>query len=376
MRQVFNSTSISPVLMDHLEASGSWYDIGVAQGRDQRPMVKYTIYCYASYHAGSSQRRALPAVIRKIERFLGRAFPNQLAEIAGIADGAGVDPGLLLASQFPEAMYATLGVEYDPPYPGPSRAASACSTIMFPTSEWGPLLGGTLDDDPRRFLLTARPDHGLASCCILWPGWTFTWGGMNGAGLAICSASARPWHEENRFVDTRIGGFDMVPPVRVLLTECQTVEQALARLREPTLGPVGNMGIIDASGRGVLIQGCQQRVGQLHVTELDRNAAAEGLCSGNFHLWDVDPDEFKDTPGCCDAVARYRALKAQLAHARGNYSIEAMKAILTSHDGEPEKKESICNDTQAAMVAAPREGRLLFASKPPCVTGFIEYPIR
>ena len=105
-----------PFGLDHVAAGGSWYEIGLAEGREQRPAVKFTIYRYAKYHAGSPGLRSLPELADRVAGFLGERYPEELAELSVIGDGAGVDPALLMAANFPGAWNAVAGEAT-----GPSR---------------------------------------------------------------------------------------------------------------------------------------------------------------------------------------------------------------------------------------------------------------
>jgi hypothetical protein len=247
---------------------------------------------------------------------------------------------------------------------------------MFPDSEWGPLIGGTLDDDPIRFILTARPADGIDFCCIMWPGWVAgTWGGMNAEGLAVCGASAGALREENRPEHTgRIPGFHSLAPQRVLLRSCRTIEEALDHLSRPDSLLPGNLSLMDRSGRGVQVQGTELDGRTLRVFEMPED---RGMCHGNFFPWEISPEEYKEFPDRQDVFSRYTAMMDGIERYRGRYSVKGMREILTEHPGDPEKKHTVCNHgTIVAMIAAPTRGKLLFASRPPCVQGFEDYSLR
>ena len=357
--------------LDHLSASGSWYDIGLAEGQSQRPMVRYTVYRYATYHEGMREHRAIPEFADKSMGFLEECFPREAAELRGIADGAEVDLGLLVACNFPVGLKAFAGTGDDL---APERNEQ-CSNIMFPASELGPLIGGTLDDDPIRYVLTAHPDDGIPFCAIMWPGWiACSWGGMNEKGLAICGASAGAMRTENQWHGERTHGIDALWPQRVLLHSCATVGEALERLSEADLDMPGNLSLMDATGRGVQVQGYQPDGRTLRIQELPQD---EGLCCGNFFTWELTAEDFAQFPDMQPVFSRYGGLKRAVDDHKGRYTVEAMKAALAGHEGDPRKLESVCNNnTIVAMVAAPTQHKLLLASRPPCVQGFKDYSLR
>ena len=354
--------------LEYVEADGKWYEIGLAEGRSQHSSVKYTIYRYASYHSESRIWTVLDKATDGVAEFLTNYFPEEWDEMRGIADGAEVDMPLLVAANFPQAIARIAGESKAVITP----AREQCSNIMFPSSELGPLLGGTLDDDPLRFILMGRPCGGIDFCCIMWPGWVAcSWGGMNSAGLAMCGASATPLLETSRRIDGRIFGLDMLSPVRVVLRSCKTIDEALNKMSQSYLWAGDNYSLMDASGRGVQVYSHIGNSQNLRVVEMPED---RGLCCGNFPLWEINQDDFKSFPHKQDVFSRYLNLKKAVDDNVGRYSVEAMKAVFTNHKGDPEKLESVCNDgTIVAMMAAPTLGRLFFASRPPCVQGFREY---
>ena len=356
--------------LEYVEADGSWYDIGFAEGQAQRCMVKYVIYRYACYHSNSSAWRVLDKVTEGVEEFLRSHHPEEWDELRGIADGAGVDLPLLVACNFPYAVSSFIG-KNDTHSPLPREQ---CSNIIFPTSEWGPLLGGCLDDDPLRFMLAGRPTNGIDFCCVMFPGWVAcTWGGMNAAGLAVCGASSQPLLKKNKRSEKRVFGLDMLHPMRVLLRSCRTVDEALERMAQSDLWAGDNYSIMDSSGRGVQVHGYVGNSLELRVVEMPED---RGICCGNFFTWEIIPEDFDRFPGKQDVFSRYSSLKRAVDGNLGAYSVDAMKAVLTSHEGDPKKVESVCNDGNiVSMIAAPTIGKLLFATRPACVQGFKEYPI-
>lgn len=365
-----------PFFMETLEVSGSWYDMGQAQGRAMRTLVHQTVHNYLhfkQFHAGQSGLRALPELMRRIAPLMEKHFPEEWAELHGLADGAEIDLGWLVAANFTEALDIIRGAQH--PVKPPE---SQCGGLMFPRSDAGPLIGGTLDCMSNRFWVTFRPSGGLAFQCIMFPGWVAgSWGGVNAAGLALCGASASIRRPENQYADRRITGFDVLPACNfVLLRSCRTVAETLERLKAPDLRPAANLAMLDKSGRGVLVQGYLKKPPQLRISEMSPDL---GLCWGNFYPWDIDPETCAEQDALegkvpFDAFSRYASLKKAVDR-RDHYTLDAMQKVLTSHEGAPGKPHSysICNDsTDVALIAAPQAGKIWLASQPPCVQGFRE----
>jgi hypothetical protein len=366
MIEMYQITGFS---LDHIEAGGSWYDIGLTEGREERAAVKYTLYRYAKYHSGDEGIVHLGETVDLVEGFLAHNFPQELDELRGIADGAGVDRALLLAANFPGA-WTAVSRDSDVSQVG---GREHCSNIMFPTSEWGPLLGGTLDDDPLRFILTCKPDDGIDFCCIMWPGWVAcTWGGMNAEGLAICGASAGALTEKNEATQNeRIPGLEGLFCQRVILRSCANISEALELLSRPEIILPGNLSLMERSGRGVQVQGYEPGGRKPRVFDMQGD---RGLYCGNFYPWEIGPEEFDRYPDHRDAFGRYLALMRGEEEYRDRYSVEGMKTILTRH--EENLAGGVCNNgTIIAMIAAPQRNKLLLASRPPCVQGFEDYSL-
>ena len=353
--------------LEVVEAAGTWYDIGLAEGRAQRSLMRYVVRQWAGHHAGTASFRALDRLAARAEAFLGARFPEEWDELLGIAEGAGLEIPLLVAANFPQALNALASAD-----PGPTPAGQ-CSNILFPTSEWGPLLGGTLDDPPVHYLLRARPEGAIPFCCVMFPAFVAcTWGGLNAAGLALCGASARPLCPQNQRPDSRAIGLDMIHPQRVLLRSCRTVDQALDRLAQPDMNGANNYSLMDASGKGVQAQGYAGAGYGLRVAHLP---AERGLCCGNFHPWEIGPEDAAGFPDKAPVFGRYRGVRRGVEENVGRYSVDALRRVLTGHEGDVDACHSVCNaNTSLAMIAAPTAGRLLFAAKPPCREGFVEYP--
>jgi len=360
--------------LDHVVAQGSWYDIGLAEGRQERCGVKFTVYLYALYHAHSAQLKSLDKLTERVEQLMTSHFPEEWDELRGIADGAQIELPLLVAANFPDALEKIAGIPKPPSLF--DKQKQQCSNIMFPSSQWGPLLGGTLDDLPLRFILTARPTNGLGLCCIRWPGfYGCTWGGMNSAGLAICGASAQELLPENQWTDHRIKGLDALYPQRILLRSCETIDQVIEKLSrsETLLVSNCNLSLMDKTGRGIQVQGCLKDSFEPRIIERKPDAA---MCCGNVFPWEVTTRDAPRFPELKDKFSRYANLEKAVEKYKGNYSVEAMKQVLTSHDGDTSKLHTICNNaTIVAMIAAPTTGKLLLASRPPCIRGFKDFSV-
>ncbi len=374
-------SKFKPFFVEHIQAEGSWYDIGLTQGRAARMMVRHTIHTYLKFkkfHAGSPVLDKLPEMMQKVKKFLTERFPQEWEELKGIADGAEVDLSWLVAVNFSDALLSlcTKTISFPDLNSFPEPENQKCGGLIFPSSDFGPLLGGTLDNLPDQYLLTAYPKDGIALCCIRYPGLIATWGGMNEAGLVMSGASVSIFQESNFWEDKNILGFSALRAISPLLRSCRTVEQALDRFSQNDLIVPRNLGMLDKNGSAVLVQGCIKKSPELRV---QRPESGSGLCWGNIWPWDIDLNNCEDIPEekkPKSAFARYNSLRNAVENNKGKYSLDLMKQVLTSHDASSDLLHAynVCNDsTNFAMIAAPARGKLLFASQPPCIQGFEDY---
>jgi len=357
--------------MDHVVAHGSWHDIGLQTGRAQRQMVRFSINyisCLpdaARLHRGCPDVERLPEVYSQVKSLLDAKAPYLQQYLEGLAAGAEVPPELLCAINFREV---AAGRQRDAANKG------ACSNVLFPDSDFGPLIGGNNDSFPISCVQSCRPDEGIPLICSTWPGMVTAWGGMNAEGLAICGASSRPLRPENQIKENRVPGLNSIgPPVRPVLAHCATIDDALNMLSTPELISMNNYTMMDRSGRGVQVQGVDPASNRLHLVELGND---RGLCHGNFYPWEVQPDEFSRFPDLESAFARWTSMRNGIDRFAGRYSFAAMKAILTGHDGDPAKCTSVCNIGNAlSMISAPTQNKIFFAGPRPCVSGYHEFTL-
>jgi hypothetical protein len=354
--------------LDHFEATGTWYEIGLMQGQRFRDLIRFTIHYYNGYggtsqlHTGTGGPQRIVEASHSIQGFMQANFPYQMDELRGLAKGASVDLDLLLTTNFQQVLpHLAGGSPLDRP------AETECCNIVFPNSDVGILLGGTCDCFPIRSVLTCRPEEGIPFVCLNWPGMPdVTWGGMNAAGLAFCGASSRPLDEEGGSAAHGVCGLDFLSPGRYILSHCSSVEEALLAMQSLRLRRDNNYTLTDKSGRAVQVQGSDAN-GQLRIVEMGE----DGICCGNFYPWESpDGNDKRISPA---AASRYHSLKLALGR---EFTFQNLEELLRSHNGDPSGQESVCNDSTAAgMIAVPTAGRIFFAGPKPCCSSFQEFPI-
>ena len=166
--------------------------------------------------APAAQRAEIRAWQRRLRTYCYDHWPWLQPEIAGIAEGAGIDNELAELLSF-------RAWQYD------AYHAGACSGFALPGAGGHTLTGGTLDDP--RWLYTAaqvQPDHGLRYLSFPLAGTVWANRGMNEAGLALGISSLLC--PGVKFDLQRLVPVDLV--FRDLLQFCSTVAEVEDRCRQ------------------------------------------------------------------------------------------------------------------------------------------------
>ena len=219
------------------EVSGTPYEMGYQFGRATRLAVASTIdFLTKSFRGWDDARLA-----RERERYLKyteKRLPELIEEIQGIADGSGFSFRLIYLAN----CYASL-----------RAAAQGCTNIIFTRTPEGPLLAKTNDlpvsEGKHSGVCLRRPQVGLQTLSLTFPGTAWRGAGLNEAGLAIggssCSAQV-PLPTE--FLNPHMVG-------AYVLANCATVKEAIALLREVTCSNWGaNLTLLDKSGAAAIVE--------------------------------------------------------------------------------------------------------------------------
>ena len=346
--------------MPHLHLEGTGHEIGRAIGGEFKHMVRWTIHSYIAIHRGSPHERAFGDYVERAHALFSEHRPEAVDEMRGIADGADVDWRLVLAANGLSSLNAF--VERTVSTSATGAGSTQCSNLMLPDSEVGPLLGATLDCAPTRLLATIDPEDGYRATYPVWPGLVLgPWGGMNERGLAFAGASV-PAHSQH----DALTGLERLSPNRRMLHRCADVDDALAFLQAYPMPYEHNMSLLDSTGHGRQVHGRDPRSGELRTREL---ASDQGLACGNVYPWEADREDIH-FPNEQAVHSRLNALR----RVAPPFSLEAIEKVLTSHDGDPAKCESVCNfGNNVAMIAAPAHRKLWFATRPACPVCYTQF---
>lgn len=365
-----------------LDVSGSRYEMGRAYGREFRLAHGYGHKNFSRVH--HVDRADYRQVVRLgVERsvYFRRYFPEFLEEMEGFAAGSGIplDEVLLanagLGWREKEVVRSAGPGERTPQLRGGGEDA-ACSNLVLPDSDRGPLGGGTQDDQPIQYFLRAQPPGCHRYIVMMWPGWVAAcWGGMNARGLYISSSSCAP--AIGPFTEKECPDELYYPRflgVRAVLERCATTGEALDFLRRPEVMLQGNTVVVDSAGRCARIEKkCSVLYG------IQQPPAGQGIACGNIYDFEREklPEGARLKVFNEAACLRFETVDRAVREQAGRYTLDGLRQTLLGHEHDPAGGGSICNrSTSFAIIGIPREGRYLIAERVACQTGFEEVDVR
>ena len=331
-----------------IRAEGTPYDVGVIHGRAAAATIRAEI---TARLRNRDLDRTLAEATAGIPHVRDWA-PHLLDEMRGIADGASVDLGAILAIN---------GVGYvEAPVPAGCTAFVAGPDL----TQDGSIYGGQNKDtgvgaSERIVILSLAPDGRPSILTYAYAGW-LGHVGINSAGFSKWGMSLTT--DEPDAVGARL-------PVQRMLLESRSVAECRQLVEAMGAKDVGARAISDADGncgvieqfdgRQVWLDGGRDHAGHANaIASPDpEDRALDREDSSTWYAWD-----------------RHRRVNELLAEKRGNLSVDACFDVLSDHEGTP---RSICrheenlapyknNLSNSGIVAEPLEGRLHISYGPPC----------
>jgi isopenicillin-N N-acyltransferase-like protein len=346
-----------------IEAAGSHREIGRQIGEAARPLIVAGIAYYEEYHeamGGISFAAAEQEALAYLPPARA-ALPGVVAELEGMAEGAGVPLSRLLVPNLGEEL--TCNADPGAATPAPLAGRGEHCTTVGARAGGRCLLGHNEDwwagDVDKNVLLRLTTDDGtrilaMTSACLLPPT------GINSHGVAT---GGNTLYAD----DQRVG----VPNnfVRRHLLESRSLADARERALLPTRARGSNHTLVDAGGA---------------LLDIETSATRAALIPGGDRLVHtnhfVDPAmvdrELSTSTGTRRRAARASAL-LDAGLARGDDLAELLQAILSDHDGKAEGA-SVCGHpdpalplgerdmTTASMIWDPCELTVAVCAGPPC----------
>jgi isopenicillin-N N-acyltransferase-like protein len=337
-------------------------DRGFAFGRDQADAVRVTVAAYERLFAALHDLRPsdLDEIGRTVAARLSVDFPELIAEIAGIAGGAGVPAERLIAVNARTEIFAGAA----PPectVVGVDKARAPGGTILAQNWDWHPDLSGAVV-----LWTVCRPDGEWFT--TLTEAGILAKIGINSGGLGLCI---------NMLSSSRDGGTTGMPIhllLRLILERCGDlagVDELVHRFSYSGSTAV-SVARDEPGGEGL-------RTFELSPTGVATVPPAGGFILHTNHflvpLADADDVYLRDWP---DTAARLEESE-QLAGGDGPVGADALKALFCSHQAGP--TAICCHDpanpryadrqqTLASVLFHLDELRIEVAEGAPCVAPY------
>lgn len=337
-----------------VECSGSPTRLGEVTGEALRAEIAETLALLPLRARQEWQRRS-PGFTAVLERRL----PHVLAEMRGLARGAGVDEQEILRLNLPL-------------YPHRLTAADgACTNFAFTGGPDGPLWGKNNDGAPPPRPVCARvvrPEHGIPQVTFTFCGMVATTDGMNAEGVAVGHSSVGSvYQQSDAFPPIRLWAYDVLMRAR---TTGEFVEQMAST---PLRGKGYSIVCVDRHGSACSVEAPCPLV-QVRAPRSPRGVH----CVNCYQLPELAAADRRTPEGKADALARWALLDAVLA-AEGSESLglDFAKRLLRRHGDDDHPglcRHGECQDmhTEYSMIGLPAQGRVLFQQGHPCQEAYGE----
>ena len=294
--KVAPGTKSEPIRIVQLSGDGA--DLGKGHGTELADSIKllHEKYLKVWFKKEETRKRALMAAFM----FRAQLSPEHKAEIGGLAEATGLDPGdVMLGNCFLDLVPMT-----------------ACSTVTLPASaspDGVARFGRNLDfpalniADKHSVLMIVKPKDKYAFAAVSWPGLIGVLSGMNEHGLAVANMEV-----------TRPQGVPQAMPYillyRSVLEQCRTADEAVEFLKNTPRQTANNLMVMDAAGNRVVAEITPEGV------TVRKSADDAALLSTNHHR-----GEDVDSAGKCE---RYDALHAATKGQYGKIGVPEIWGML------------------------------------------------
>jgi isopenicillin-N N-acyltransferase-like protein len=279
--------------------------------------------------------------------------PHLLDEIRGLAEGAGIEVADALACNIRSL-----------PKQGREEGCTAYVVSRKGTAENDILAGQNSDMDnripPLAYVLHLQPKDKPE--VLMWTfGGMIGYHGLNSVGIA---------HFANALGGGPRGRFAMPHyPVKRMMLECTSLEEAVELLRTVPLNSNGNYVLCD--GKGQILDVEATTAGP----EIIRDNGAGFLVHTNHFLCQRYASKENFTQSWPDSFPRVERINQLIRSRYGSLTVADMQAFLRDHSGKP---TSICRHdgdsrTVASLIAEPARRSLHVAAGNPCESRYVRY---
>lgn len=287
-------------------------------------------------------------------KMFDRYCPHLVDEMRGLAEGAKVEMADAMACNI--RGLPDKGGEGCTAYAVTARGTADGSVIAGQNSD--------MDDKipPLAYVLHLAP-VGKPEVLIWTFGGMIGYHGMNSAGMAHF-ANALGGGPEGRFAMPHY-------PVKRMMLECTSVEQAADLLRKIPLGSNGNYVMCDGAGRILDVEATTAG------PEILPDTGAGFLAHTNHYLCPRYARKENFEQSWKDSFPRVERMNALLQRRFGKITVADMQAFLRDHSGQP---TAICRHdgesrTVASLIAEPARRRMHVAAGHPCQSEYVTYSL-
>ncbi len=349
--------------------SGTPYEIGLQKGqRCKDKIVAWVQHMYEWWERDwGATDELLEPLYERLRSNSEEMYPEMLAEMDGIAEGAGLSPRQILLHNHYGYLWNTIGAQ---------PQAQQCSAAGYVSSPQGPILGQNLDIGAGDFYFCelSHPTTGYAVLSDGWYGMCFGDMGLNERGLAVGTSALGC----KTYMDDWETGIHNHFWTRLILRNCTNVSEAIAYLQDngPMIAPGQgkNYLLVDAEGDIAVVERTQNTAA---VTREHNGAmAATNFCLHPEMVKLIDDSTDDRTAGINNAKDRHRRILQLFEEAGRHGSLELMMKTLRWH----EMPGALCRHegsdptgyTRLSLIALPHERRLYATDGPPCQ---VEYEV-
>lgn len=341
----------APSVYPLFRARGTHRELGQQHGEQASGRIKEHLDLIAS-----GQKISREEVRRRALRFrpmFEQYCPHLLEEMSGMAEGAGVT--------LPEAMACNIRGEMG------QAKGEGCTAYVIGRSSTAhrEILAGQNSDMtseiiPLAYVLHLQPKDKPEVLT-----WTFGgmigYHGMNSAGVAHF-ANALGGGPQSRFAMPHY-------PVKRMMLECTSLDQAVKLLRTIPLASNGNYVLCDGNGSILDVEATTAG------PEIIRDKGDGFLAHTNHFLCSRYARKENFEKSWQDSFPRIDRINELLRSRRGSVTVEDIKVFLKDHTGQP---TSICRHdgesrTVASLIAEPARRRMHVAVGNPCQEPYTTY---
>jgi isopenicillin-N N-acyltransferase like protein len=310
---------------------------GRQYGRQARDRIHRSIEAYADtyrYYAGWGWRQATDDAQRYLPAI--EAFsPSAVEELTGIAEGAGVDLGDVLAINVrTEVLYSNRvsnALAAVPAECSVFASSSPARVVAGQNWDWAPFALDTC------VVLESRPDDGPAFTTIVEAGLLAKFG-VNSDGFALMT-NALSCTEDVA---------DAAVPYHVMLRGligCSSTDEALDLLSSTTRASSANYVLVDCDGGAVDVEARPGGPDKLHRLESDRRGVL--LHTNHFTAKDFDAVDYTDLVATTTRT-RLDRLRALVDSAGDPHDLDVYESTMADHANEP---DTICRHPDRSLPA-------------------------